>query len=716
MTHNNKGFTLVEILIYVGILAVVGGALTGILTNVSRIQTRESASSEVTNQLNFVMQTIDRLVKESSLIEMDNNPTSTLTLRMKNPQKGITKVYPSNNAIVLEETNETTHEVSSSTLTTSQVLVDQLEFRKFSQYPGHDVVQIDIQLSYNTNNPQQKSTRSLTSAIARVSAATFDSDLLPGADNVYSVGFTPSTRWKNAAFSGNLTVGGNILANGNVAIGTTTISSLFSVATSTNIFNILENGKVGIGTSSPAAQLDVEGGMYLLGGNGDVDGNGEVEQDDVIKALRWISGYDLTKEEYARADVNGDGKVTRLDIDLIQKIAIGAINLDQAHSIGKQKSDSTINTTYDGFVGIGNSFPAYALDVNGQINASAGICINQDCKTSWGAIGGGGSIDGVPQRGNWNSRIPLANTITAVDSNGDVGSFTSITIGTDGLPIISYYDATNGDLKVAHCGNASCSSGNTLTTVDSNDDNVGQYTSITIGIDGLPIISYYDATNGDLKVAHCGNASCSSGNTLTTIDSNGDVGSFTSITIGTDGLPIISYHNYTDNVLKVVHCGNAFCSSGNIMTEVDNNNPIFGYAGTCTSITIDAIGLPVIVYQIRVNTALKVIHCVNVSCSSFNVPATVDQNENGSYNSITVGTDGLLIISYYGATNGDLKVFSYNSTLPTTVDSNGDVGKYNSITIGADGLPIISYYDATNGNLKVAHCGSINCLPYWTRR
>jgi len=81
-----------------------------------------------------------------------------------------------------------------------------------------------------------------------------------------------------------------------------------------------------------------------------------------------------------------------------------------------------------------------------------------------------------------------------------------VTIGTDGLGLISYYDATNGDLKVAHCSNSACTAA-TLTTVD-RAGNVGQYSSVTIGTDGLGLISYYDATNGDLKVAHCSDLFC----------------------------------------------------------------------------------------------------------------------------------------------------------------------------------------------------------------
>ena len=51
--------------------------------------------------------------------------------------------------------------------------------------------------------------------------------------------------------------------------------------------------------------------------------------------------------------------------------------------------------------------------------------------------------------------------------------------------------------------------GNSITTVDATD-NVGEYTSITIGADGLPVVSYFDGgpLHYDLKVLHCGNAAC----------------------------------------------------------------------------------------------------------------------------------------------------------------------------------------------------------------
>ena len=48
------------------------------------------------------------------------------------------------------------------------------------------------------------------------------------------------------------------------------------------------------------------------------------------------------------------------------------------------------------------------------------------------------------------------NTATTLDSTGDVGFHTSVATGSDGLELISYYDDTNADLKVAHCSNQFC--------------------------------------------------------------------------------------------------------------------------------------------------------------------------------------------------------------------------------------------------------------------
>ena len=88
-----------------------------------------------------------------------------------------------------------------------------------------------------------------------------------------------------------------------------------------------------------------------------------------------------------------------------------------------------------------------------------------------------------------------------VDATGNTGYFTSIAIGVNGNPIISYHDGTNFDLRVAACTNPTCATTATTTTVDATGI-TGWYTSIAIGVNGNPIISYYDVTNADLRVAN----------------------------------------------------------------------------------------------------------------------------------------------------------------------------------------------------------------------
>ena len=166
-----------------------------------KVQQKESSSTEVTQQLNFVMQTIQRLVKESSAIIVNSTSTdfsndattgtsqARLVLRMKdsgaNPTTDKDPIViwkdSSTNVIKMSEGIGSNQKISD--LTNNRVIADKLEFMKLVQYPGHDTVSIDMQLTYNSNNIQEKFSRSLRSAIARVSAATFDSNLLPGSNN-----------------------------------------------------------------------------------------------------------------------------------------------------------------------------------------------------------------------------------------------------------------------------------------------------------------------------------------------------------------------------------------------------------------------------------------------------------------------------------------------------------------------------------------------------
>jgi len=308
-------------------------------------------------------------------------------------------------------------------------------------------------------------------------------------------------------------------------------------------------------------------------------------------------------------------------------------------------------------------------------------------------------------------------TRTILDSAGYVGLYTAITIGADGLGLISYHDFDNGDLKVAHCNDLACT-GATLTTVDSTGHVGWLKTSITIGADGRGLISYYDATNYDLKVAHCDDLACTSA-TVTTLDSAGDVGMYASIATGADGLGLISYYDQGNGDLKVAHCDDLACTSATI-TIVDSSATQVGWH---TSITIGADGLGLISYYYVTNHDLKVAHCDDLACTSATLTTLDSAGDVGHHTSITIGADGLGLIRYRDDTNGDVKV-AHCSDIPCTsatltiVDTVGSTGggPYGGITIGADGLGLISYIDFINYDLKVAHCSNPFCVPYWRRR
>ena len=299
-----------------------------------------------------------------------------------------------------------------------------------------------------------------------------------------------------------------------------------------------------------------------------------------------------------------------------------------------------------------------------------------------------------------------------LDAEGKVGYDTSIAIGIDGNPVISYRDLGNEDLKIVHCLDPVCYSFANPTTLDS-QGMVGRDSSIVIGTDGNPIVSYYDRSNKDLKVVHCNDEGCSNSDEPIVLDSERDVGRDSSMTIGTDGNPVISYFDNSNNSLKLVHCATIDCSTFDVPITLDNE----GAVGRDSSIAIGTDGNPVISYRSSTNADLKIIHCTSLDCQTFDVPVVLDdQNSVGFDSSLAIGADGYPIVSYFDNTNADLKIVHCTATdcstdnVSTVLDNQGIVGRDSSLAIGADDNPVVSYTDDTFGNLKIIHCLDVSCM------
>lgn len=299
--------------------------------------------------------------------------------------------------------------------------------------------------------------------------------------------------------------------------------------------------------------------------------------------------------------------------------------------------------------------------------------------------------------------------ISTADSAGNVGTYASIAIGLDGLPIIAYYDSTNQGLKTYKCIDVACSSG---TTVLIDSGNVGRSTDIAVfPTNGHVVISYYDAGAGNLKVARCLAQNCAGTVSITTInDTANDVGEYNSLVI--DGNPMIAYYDTTTQNLKIVRCTTDNCLAHEPPVILDNG----GNVGRYPSLAVDGSGMPIVAYRDASNQTLKMVRCQTTSCSAATSVRVVDDGTNaGLYASLAVGPSGVPFVAYQDSASNDLR-----STLCTSVDcaSNqrstldtiGNIGTFISVAIGESGLPVIAYRDATNASLKLVACGTRACL------
>lgn len=132
-----KGFTIIEFLIYIAILAIAIGAIGLVMSNIFRVGARTDVVQEVSHNGRFAMQRIGQAIREASDIDIkEGGRELELSFKDRNP----TVFYVSGGKLIIKEGNGVDIE-----LTTSRVAVKKLLFKKVSD----DSVRVEMNISFN---------------------------------------------------------------------------------------------------------------------------------------------------------------------------------------------------------------------------------------------------------------------------------------------------------------------------------------------------------------------------------------------------------------------------------------------------------------------------------------------------------------------------------------------------------------------------------------
>jgi len=131
----NKGFTVIEFLIYIIILSIVIAAILSVSINVFQVGARTNAVQEVAHNGRFSLHTIGRFIKSADQIISPQTEGNFLELKIN--ERPIV-IFVENGKLMIREGEKTTE------LTTSKVTVNRLFFKKINP----DSIKIEMDISF----------------------------------------------------------------------------------------------------------------------------------------------------------------------------------------------------------------------------------------------------------------------------------------------------------------------------------------------------------------------------------------------------------------------------------------------------------------------------------------------------------------------------------------------------------------------------------------
>lgn len=315
------------------------------------------------------------------------------------------------------------------------------------------------------------------------------------------------------------------------------------------------------------------------------------------------------------------------------------------------------------------------------------------------------------------------------DASGEIarGDYSSLRISADGKPVVAWYDSVDDNLAIARCANADCSDADVLRTLVDTPDDTGREAAMVLGVGGRPLVAYVNTTLHSLEFATCEVPSCTNVSVAAVDDDPvNSLGTGADVALGADGMPVIVYLDTTADGVLVAKCVVEDCSAGTVLSVLDAQVPTTVGADPAIAIGVD--GNPVISYFDEDDLALKVAHCSDPACAGAASVRLIDDQPDGDagrHNAVAIRPDGAPVISYRrwgadgvgGADGAALRVAECTSTdcsgavRIVVIDSRpGEItGGDTDIAIGSDGGAVISYYDTTGQSLKVAKCNAQSC-------
>ncbi len=159
----SRGFTMIELMIYAALTAVIVGMFAAILITVTNVQNRQSSSSKATSEMGFLMTTMQRLVHEASGFTLLD--AHTLVLASSTPGATKTLAFDEGAHSITQTDDDGVNPSALSTLSTTNIQINDLTFTEFSS-GASKTVHISLTATVFPDNATQKLTRTLETTAA----------------------------------------------------------------------------------------------------------------------------------------------------------------------------------------------------------------------------------------------------------------------------------------------------------------------------------------------------------------------------------------------------------------------------------------------------------------------------------------------------------------------------------------------------------------------